>query len=399
MYVQPGHAATTITSPSDAVVMATVELTSELMVPGGDASVVTVNSMNTSEGGKHMYELAQLATGLVCFPILCVLGLLGNALSIAVLSEKRMTSSTTSYLITMAASDSIKLLNDLVYFVVTLLFHLNQPLGQMAYAYIYPYAHYVFHASVAVTSLLVVCITVERYVIICRRPAGNSHAVHQQRCNAAHAKLISATIFVGVGLLLSPLAFRYRTTRVCNNATNETSLDVETTELWQQDAFKTAFVYFHNVAFLIGPLLTLCVLNVFIIRTLRRSRLRSRRLALHRRVTLMLVTVTLVFMVCITPDAIMSTVFGLGYTDASYVVRAVREVTDLLLTVNASVNFFLYCAFHHAFRDRLGHTVGSMMSRCVSPPPSPSMKPLTTFHTSIQHSQRSPHNHRITVVH
>jgi len=72
----------------------------------------------------------------------------------------------------------------------------------------------------------------------------------------------------------------------------------------------------------------------------------------NRRVTLMLVAVIGLFIVCVTPDAIMSTVFGLGYYDEDYLVRSIREVTDFLLTVNSAWNFLVYCAFNTVFRNR-----------------------------------------------
>ena len=61
----------------------------------------------------------------------------------------------------------------------------------------------------------------------------------------------------------------------------------------------------------------------------------------------------IVFVVCVTPDAIMSTLFGYGYYEEdNYLVRGVREITDLLLTVNSAVNFVLYCTFNAVFRKR-----------------------------------------------
>ena len=72
----------------------------------------------------------------------------------------------------------------------------------------------------------------------------------------------------------------------------------------------------------------------------------------NRRVTLMLVAVIALFIVCVTPDAVMSTVFGLGYYDEDYLVRSIREITDFLLTVNSAMNFVVYCAFSTVFRNR-----------------------------------------------
>lgn len=37
-----------------------------------------------------------------------------------------------------------------------------------------------------------------------------------------------------------------------------------------------------------------------------------------------------------------------------YLVKAVREITDTMLAVNAAVNFVIYVVFNRGFRDRLG---------------------------------------------
>ena len=116
---------------------------------------------------KQFYGRAQLVTGLVCYPILCILGLFGNFLSIHVFSKKRFRSSTTTYLIAMAVSDIVKLLGDSVYVIVTLLLLVQEPLGQKAYAYLYPYAHYILKIAVGATAWSIVCVATERYIMVC----------------------------------------------------------------------------------------------------------------------------------------------------------------------------------------------------------------------------------------
>ena len=128
--------------------------------------------------------------------------------------------------------------------------------------------------------------------------------------------------------------------------------------------FAMAYSWIHNILRSVVPLCMMCTLNCFIVHALKRS---SRQLARsagpnmsrrrtmsprNRRVTLMLVSVIGLFIVCVTPDAIMSTVFGLGYYDEDYFIRSVREITDFLLTVNSACNFILYCAFNTVFRNR-----------------------------------------------
>ena len=115
---------------------------------------------------KQVYLQARFVTGLFCYPIICFFGLTGNVLSVLVLSQRKMRNSTNCYLIALAVSDSIKLVNDFFYFMVILLLHLDKPTGVAAYGYMYPYAHYLFSMSVCVTAWLTVSVALERYIMV-----------------------------------------------------------------------------------------------------------------------------------------------------------------------------------------------------------------------------------------
>ena len=123
----------------------------------------------------------------------------------------------------------------------------------------------------------------------------------------------------------------------------------QVTELWQNNEFAMTYSWIQNILRSIVPLLIMSALNCFIVDALRRSarhvaassktptsnasessppttascrRQRRRRgtrggsmSPRNRRITIMLVAVIVVFIVCVTPDAILSTVFGFGYYD------------------------------------------------------------------------------------
>jgi hypothetical protein len=146
---------------------------------------------------------------------------------------------------------------------------------------------------------------------------------------------------------------------------------LQLTELWSDKEFAKTYSWIQNILRSIVPLLIMSTLNCFIVDALRRSarhvsagvsstggyvhqRHVGRRVSpRNRRVTLMLVAVIVVFIVCVTPDAVMSTVFGFGYYDeSSDLIRGIREITDFLLLVNSACNFLLYCAFNSVFRHR-----------------------------------------------
>ena len=58
----------------------------------------------------------------------------------------------------------------------------------------------------------------------------------------------------------------------------------------------------------------------------------------------------------------MSAFFNFGYTESeNYLVKGVREITDLLLAVNAAINFVLYIIFNKQFRDQF---LATFCKRC-----------------------------------
>jgi len=166
-------------------------------------------------------------------------------------------------------------------------------------------------------------------------------------------------------LIAVPSALRYRTVRV-SDGNGTWHPDVNLTELWRNDAFVVAYNWTQSLLRSIIPVIILVFTGVAIVAALRRRpsmRVDDRKVAVRRRIAVMLVVVVVVFVVCIIPDAVMSALY-LGYTESdSYLVKAVREITDTMLAVNAAVNFVIYVVFNRGFRDRL---VGHLCCRPVA---------------------------------
>ena len=310
---------------------------------------VTDDSFNTEVSEEDpryqdFYLKARFITGLICYPIFCFFGLAGNILSVIVMSQRKMATSTNVYLTALAISDSIKLINDSFYFLVILLLETDPPSGKKAYGYLYPYAHYLFNMSVCITAWLTVSVAAERYVMVC-------HAARARHmCNMGRARLTSFVVFLSMSVLTIPFALRYRTVWRLNTSSNTSEVAVEVTELWNDAEFVTVFTWLTNLLRSVIPLCILVTFNYFIVQALRKTRSHKKKMTSRHRITLMLISVIVLFMVCVTPDAIMSTFFGFGYYDENFLVRGVREITDLLLTVNSAFNFVLYCTFNKIFR-------------------------------------------------
>lgn len=264
-------------------------------------------------------------------------------LTVVVLSRRNMLTSTNAFLSALAVSDSIKLINDILYFFVILFLRIDPSLGNRAHGYLYPYAHFVFNMSVCVSSWLTVSVAVERYILVCLPT--RARTVWSRR----RAVMLCTFIYFVMTTLALPSVFRYRTIHCIDHNTSLPRLDVELTELWKSNSFVIAYTWAQNLIRSIIPLVILVVLNTCIIYVLSHTKARRRRNSRHR-VTIMMIVVILAFLICITPDAILSTVFGFGYYEASNLTRAIREITDTLLTINAAINFLIYCAFNQVFR-------------------------------------------------
>ncbi|PVD37352.1 hypothetical protein C0Q70_04351 [Pomacea canaliculata] len=324
-------------------------MTLSMEVPLVKDEVLVTSEGNMTPGGaprdphEAFYLQARFVTGLVIYPIICVLGLSGNILCIIVMTRKQMSSSTNVYLLSLAISDVVKLVSDLLYFLVVLLVHVDSPSGNKAYGFLYPYAHYIFNSSLCVSAWLTVSVAFERYIYVCHPTKVKAF------CSIPRARTISFAVFISMSVIAIPYAMRYRTVENFSNHTGQLTFSLEVTKLWEDRLFADIYTWVQNLLRSIIPLVILIILNVCIIYGIRRCRFGQSKSGRRYRITIMLVFVILIFLVCITPDAIMSTCFGLGYYEEAYLQRGIREITDLLLLVNSATNFVLYCIFNTIF--------------------------------------------------
>lgn len=309
-----------------------------------DSLETTMNSTKY----QQFYNNAQFVTGLVCYPIICIIGLTGNIFILVVLGQKAMQTSTNVFLSALAVSDIIKLVNDFLYFLTVLLQATDPSAGNKAFGYLYPYAHFIFNMSVCVSSWLTVSVALERYILVCHPTRAKGLT------SIPRAKIISTICFICMTAIAIPSALRYKTVTVIieSGDKNVSSLDVKLTPLWQNQTFVVAYNWLQSLLRSIIPLFILVFTSAFIINALRKTRA-NKRMASRNKITIMLIIVIIFFLICIIPDAVMSAFFNLGYTESeNYLVKGVREITDMLLGVNAAINFELYLIFNKLFRDQ-----------------------------------------------
>ncbi|XP_059166050.1 nociceptin receptor-like [Physella acuta] len=299
---------------------------------------------NTSDEYIQFYNTARYITGLIVYPIGCIVGIAGNILALIVFQHRDMRTSTNVYLSSLAVSDTIKLLNDALYFMIVAIALKESDLAEEMMSSLYPVAHYVFNMSVCVTAWLTVSVAVERYIAVCYPSRA------KELCTTRRAKLICTFVFIIMIVITIPAALKYEMKTVFDSSINQTCSLIVPTTFGNNKAFYVPYVWIHNSLRGIVPVFILVFLNISIINELRKERVKGKKFTSRNRITLMLIAIVFMFIVCITPDAILSTFFGKGYVDEDNLVKGVREITDALLHVNSACSFMLYCSLSIVFR-------------------------------------------------
>ena len=141
----------------------------------------------------------------------------------------------------------------------------------------------------------------------------------------------------------------------------------------------------------VGPLATLSILNYRLIQLIRRSTNRQRRYGTQPdfsdcNATFVLVIVVIVFIICDTPELILKT---MSFIDRIFdqvnisptALHKLATVTEFLMVINSSTNFFVYCAFGRRFRFVMKETFRYMST--TSTPATAEIIPLRVLNKNL----------------
>lgn len=212
----------------------------------------------------------------ICGMAVCAFGIIGNILSIIVLTRTCMKSSTYSYLTALSVSDLL--------FLILTMFILsrdsekpNQEIswGKPFYIKLFPFVH-PSAITFQVTSIWLTCaFTVDRYIMIC-------HPFKAERwCKLSTARKTIVGVFVA-GLLFNVIRFfEYESSEitVSTNDTNPRQLVIKLTDLGNSEEFREivhSWLYLTCVAGI--PFLSLLVLNIFLIHAVHESRKKGKQI-------------------------------------------------------------------------------------------------------------------------
>lgn len=300
---------------------------------------------------------------------LCLIGFIGNALTVVVLSRTRGKATSTDWLLqTLAVVDTVYLVSCL--FVQTLK-AINDMTDWMPglsshFPYVEQYVWPVASIAQTLTVWTVLLVTVDRYVAVCK-----PFSTHLR--SLSRVKLVVAAVIIAAIAFNVPQFFERKISHETQPCSGKVMVKITMTSLRHSVLY---FVIYKIICYLIfrsvGPLVTLLVLNVLLIQTLRRNHRKHRGVtggvstaaaaaaaSNHRsknreNITLMLIVVVSVFIVCQLPDVCLRLAINqasnLPTNNDKDFYRSVNAITNVMLTLNSSINFLIYCLVGKKFR-------------------------------------------------
>ncbi len=293
------------------------------------------------------------------FGLLCLIGLVGNSLSLLVLQWEKRNHVATFLLQSLAMSDNLFLLTTgFVQIFSALALYFEWSAYEVALPYLQTYIWPLVHITQFGTIWMTVLIAANRYIAICKP----FQAPKLCTLSIVRAQVISVTL---VALLYNiPRFLEYKVTYTFNPATNQTLIRGSETSLKLDPMYNIVYENALYCFFIfLGPLVILIVLNVCLVRELMaaRKRLIKRQIPIpgeeeENNLTLVMIVIMLIFVLTQAPAFLNQLLFYI-LSDSGYICgRAYYyffHLSNLLVSANSSTNFFVYFVFRAQFRERL----------------------------------------------
>lgn len=294
--------------------------------------------------------------GVVLLLPVCILGIVGNALCLVVLCHQSSKTATIYCLIGLAISDLMLLFNGFLFSIIVIYVNTNPIEGNNFRSILFPYfGMYTSIVSGRITSMLTMLISMERFV-----------AVHfpmkaKTICSKKTTLIAIIVIYIVTIILFLPYPFKYQ---VVHTVKNNISYAIVARSENLSERFCKCYGIALNALFRFLPVSLVVILNISImcaIKTTSKKRrsLRSQRKshvhdAEQRKVTIMLLVVSLTFLICILPGAINSLLQTIWkeysrFGRSKNLQQCFSYVTFFLEVLNSSVNFIIYMALSSRF--------------------------------------------------
>lgn len=293
--------------------------------------------------------------------ILCIFGYVGNLLILYVLHKDTSHNSNTVLMQALAVYDLFFLTHTMLYTVLRSVYPTTGALkayhdiGPYIVAFDLPFGWTAQTGTIWLTMLL----AVDRYIAISRPFKA---MVICTVVNARKAIIITTVIALLFNLPRFP---HYYLVAMYTNS-NATFVAHIKTQLpyWNTDVYHYLYHIALTMIFLfIIPLISLSVVNMQLMRALRSARERRQSMGAnssprrHHNVTIILNVVLVIskFIMCETPDLIAGVIGAFESVAATEAFLIFSPIKEMMLVLNSTLNFYIYCIFNSRFRQTLAH--------------------------------------------
>lgn len=286
----------------------------------------------------------------------CAFGLLGNILSIFVLTRRTMRSSTYSYLCALSVCDSLVLFFTAILLVNDLKKPVKDtpkwPWDEGMFPYLFPYVHPMAFTFQVISIWLTLAFTVDRYIMICHPFKAEPY------CTVSRArKVITALIIAGIWFNF-PKYFEYETVETPLPLLNQTQVNCDLTDFGKSAVFRELYHSWFYIAFVCGvPFISLAVLNAVLMRAVHESRKKGREINVAERkrndTTIMLISVVVVFFICQMPALVSRGIWAFVEDSRDFKkmpLYILNEIGNFLIVLNSAINIVPYYFFGRRFR-------------------------------------------------
>ncbi|XP_034250339.1 FMRFamide receptor-like [Thrips palmi] len=305
--------------------------------------------VSEADATRQLEVLFQFIAEGIILTVVGLLGILGNIVSMIILSRPQMRSSINYILIGLARCDTVLIVTSILLF--------GLPAIHAYTGYLYTYQYYVYpHIAPVVYPIsliaqtisvyLTVTVTFERFVAVCHPLQARSYCTYGR-----------ARIYVLLTIVFSVLynASRFFEVHCCEMAldkkTKKQAYFARPTTLRQNSLYINLYINGMYLVFIyMVPFTMLAVLNAAIYRQIRRANAERQRLSRLQKkeigLATMLLCVVMVFFMC----NILALVANVMEAFNGVILDPLIKTSNLLVTINSSVNFVIYVIYGEKFK-------------------------------------------------